>query len=111
MGDLLPALDQVGKGRDFNRGKEAFEVAQCLACHRFGSEGGAAGPDLTAVSSRFKRQDILESILLPSKVISEQYANLTIRTADDVIEGRILQETDDKLIVLPNPLKPEEKVT
>ena len=111
MTDLLPALDAVGHARNFERGKQVFEDAQCLACHRFGNEGGSTGPDLTAVSSRFQRRDILESIIEPSKVISEQFAATTIRKTDgDVLEARILAETDDKLIVLPNALKPEEKL-
>ena len=29
----------------------------------------------------------------------------------DVVSGRILEDKADKLVVLPNPLKPEEKVT
>ena len=111
MTDLDPLMDRVGAGRNFNRGKETFESAQCLACHRFGNEGGAVGPDLTAVSSRFKRHDILESIIEPSKVVSDQYKNTTVRLkSGDVVEGRIIEETDEKLVVQPNPLAPE-KVT
>jgi putative heme-binding domain-containing protein len=111
MEDLEPELAKVGSGRSFKTGKETFEAAQCLNCHKFGNEGGAAGPDLTAVSSRFQRKDVLESIILPSKVISEQYAATTIRTKDgDVVEGRVVEETDEKLVVQPNPLLPE-KVT
>ena len=52
---------------------EAYEAAQCVLCHKFGNDGGAVGPDLTAVSSRFNRHDILESIIEPSKVVSEQF--------------------------------------
>ncbi len=111
MEDLEPELAKVGSGRNFRVGKEVYEAAQCLNCHKFGNEGGAVGPDLTAVSSRFARKDVLESIILPSKVISEQYAATTIRTKDgDVIEGRVVEETDDKLVVQPNQLLPE-KVT
>ena len=96
---------------DFTKGKAVYEEAQCAACHKFGADGGAVGPDLTAVSSRFHRRDILESILLPSKVISEQYMNTIIRTkSGDVQEGRVLEETDAKVVMQPNPLKPD-KVT
>ena len=109
MTDLQPLLDQVGKGRNFERGKEVFESAQCLACHRFGNEGGAAGPDLTAVSSRFARRDILESILEPSKVISEQFMNTTIRTVNSrIVEGRVVEENDEKVVLQPNQLLPEK---
>jgi putative heme-binding domain-containing protein len=109
MEDLEPDLAKVGSGRNFKVGKAVFEEAQCLNCHKFGNEGGAVGPDLTAVSSRFARKDVLESIILPSKVISEQYAATTIRTKDgDVVEGRVVEETNDKVVVQPNQLLPEK---
>jgi len=105
MADFLPALDQVSRNRSFNKGKEAFVAAQCLACHRFGNEGGSTGPDITAVSSRFTRTDILSSIIEPSKVISDQYQNITVtlKNGDDVT-GRLLEETPQKLVMLLDPL-------
>ena len=97
-------LEKVGKGRDFSRGKAAFEAAQCLLCHRYGDQGGAAGPDLTTVATRFKRQDILESITEPSKVVSEQYMSTAFTLKDgNVVAGRISQETGDKVVVMTNP--------
>jgi putative heme-binding domain-containing protein len=85
--------------------------AQCIACHRFGTEGGSVGPELTAVSSRFSRHDVLESIILPSKVISEQYANMIVRyKAGGGVIGRIVEESGDRVIVQPSMLSPE-KVT
>ena len=109
MADLEPQLPRVGHGRNFARGKSVFEEAQCIACHRFGNEGGAIGPDLTAVGSRFGRQQILESILLPSKVIAEQYLDTIIRLkSKEVIIGKVLQESDDSLVIRPNPLKPDD---
>jgi putative heme-binding domain-containing protein len=105
MADITPALEQVSRGRSYNKGKEAFVAAQCLACHRFGNEGGSTGPDITAVSSRFTRTDILSSIIEPSKVISDQYQNITVtlKNGDDVT-GRLLEETPQKLVLLINPL-------
>ena len=110
--DLLPLLDQAGKGRSFEKGRQAFVDAQCLACHRFGNEGGGSGPDLTAVASRFARRDILESITEPSKVVSEQFQNTTVvlKNGDDVT-GRMVDEQKDKLILVPNPLEPNNRVT
>lgn len=103
--DLLPALDQVGKNRSFSKGKEAFAAAQCITCHRFGNEGGAVGADLTAISSRFSRRDILDSIIEPSKVVSEQFQNTTIVKKDgEDVTGRILEESDKSVVLLVNPL-------
>jgi putative heme-binding domain-containing protein len=112
MEDLEPHLPEVSHGRNFDRGEAVFQQAQCIACHRFGNDGGAVGPDLTAVSSRYGRHDILESILLPSKVISEQYMDTIVRLKNkEVINGRVLEETDTTLVIRPNPLKPDERTT
>jgi putative heme-binding domain-containing protein len=110
VSDLEPVLAQASKGRNYNSGKEAYEAAQCILCHKFGSDGGATGPDLTAVSSRFNRHDILDSIIEPSKTVSEQYQNMIIETKDgDQIDGRIIEETNDHVVIQPNPLQPDKQ--
>ena len=82
-----------------------FEQAQCVACHRFDDDGGATGPDLTGSGNRFSPTDVLEAILLPSKVISDQYQTTVIETKDgDSNVGRIAQETEDKVLLQTNPL-------
>jgi len=106
MADIEPSLAEVGKNRNFNKGRDAYEVAQCNQCHRMGNAGGSVGPDLTAVSSRFQRRDILESILEPSKVVSEQYMNTAVRLKNgDTVVGRIVEENNNRLIVQPDALK------
>ena len=65
------------------RGAVLFEKAQCIKCHRYGDRGDTVGPDLTNVSKRFQKKEILESILFPSHVISDQY-----RQPDDRDQGR-----------------------
>jgi putative heme-binding domain-containing protein len=108
MADIQPVLEKVEKGRSFKQGQEAYLAGQCIKCHRFGNEGGAVGPDLTAVASRFSRRDILESILEPSKVISDQYVNEVINTkSGKTVVGRVMDDTPEKLVVQPNPLSPE----
>ena len=105
--DLQPSLGKASKGRDFARGKSTFELAQCALCHRYGDQGGAVAPDLTNVATRFKRQDLLESITEPSKVVSEQYTNAILTMNDgQVAAGRIIQETADKVVIAPNPFDP-----
>jgi putative heme-binding domain-containing protein len=109
MEDLQPLLDEVGKDRSFERGREVYESAQCLQCHKFGAEGGSVGPELTAVSTRFARRDILESILDPSKVIPEQYQATLIKTTDGrIVDGRIVEEDNQKVVVHPNQLLPDK---
>jgi len=111
MADLEPVLSRTDSGRNFASRKTAFHDAQCLLCHRFGNEGGSIGPELTAASSKYTRRDILESILEPSKVISEQYQNYTIVKKDgDAETGRIVDENNDQVVMQPNPLAPERVV-
>jgi putative heme-binding domain-containing protein len=79
--DLLAFVTKGdGKTGDIAKGRKAFEKSQCIKCHKFGKEGEGLGPDLTTLSKRFKRFDILESIYFPSKVISDQYRSTTIVT-------------------------------
>jgi putative heme-binding domain-containing protein len=103
--ELLPAVEQLAPGRNLEKGRQAFAAAQCAACHRFNEEGGSVGPDLTAVTSRFAPRDILESIMEPSKVVSEQYQNTTVFKKDgDDVTGRIVEDTAEKLVIVTNPL-------
>lgn len=80
--ELLAYLekDPRGKQGDAARGRIVFEKAQCMKCHKYGKDGEGIGPDLTTLSKRFKRTDTLESILFPSKVISDQYRSTMIMT-------------------------------
>ncbi|MEX0818285.1 MAG: c-type cytochrome, partial [Pirellulaceae bacterium] len=64
------------------KGEVVFTKAQCAKCHKLGDHGEALGPDLTTVSRRFMRKEVLQSILFPSHVISSQYAAKTIVTTN-----------------------------
>jgi putative heme-binding domain-containing protein len=104
LADIEPLLGQASNGRNFENGKAAFNDAQCILCHRFGNQGGSVGPELTAASSKYTRRDILESILEPSKVVSEQYQNITILTKDgDTVTGRLVDENAEKITLQPSP--------
>ena len=81
-----PSWSRADGRRDFERGRRLYGAVACAACHRFGHEGGGVGPDLTGVAGRFSVRDLLESIVEPSKVISDQYAAVSI--ADEGREGR-----------------------
>lgn len=91
VADLIPIVESgLKERRDFDRGRQLFGVMACAACHRFVNEGGAAGPELTGVVGRFGVRDLLEAIVEPSKVISDQYGAINIHKKDgDVVSGRI----------------------
>src|SRR5262249_39261174 len=73
LDELVPAVESGLKARDYDRGRALFAAAKCFSCHRYDDEGGGLGPDLSGIAGRFNTRDLLESIVLPSKVISDQY--------------------------------------
>lgn len=108
--DLLPSLEQI-KDRSFESGRTAFRQTGCMQCHRFAGEGGSVGPDLSGIGRRLSPRELLESIVLPSKVITEGYATTEIETkSGEVIAGRIERE-DDRVLVMRPPTATEEMVT
>ncbi len=105
--ELIPMIEKNLKNRDFDHGRSMFAAAQCFSCHRYNNEGGSFGPDLTAVSGRFNVRDLLESIVTPSKTISDQYEAVTIATTDgEIVTGRIVNLHGDILTVNTNMLDP-----
>jgi putative heme-binding domain-containing protein len=108
--DLAESLVDVSKGRSFEQGQRMFRDALCIRCHRMRTAGDVLGPDLTSVSRRFSRKDILESIIFPSKVVAEKYRNVQIVTTEGkVITGQIIPGGDYRsptLRLFTDPLKP-----
>jgi putative heme-binding domain-containing protein len=96
------------KAGNAEAGRALFDK-HCGICHRFGGIGKDVGPDLTTITSRFKRKDILESILWPSKVISDQYQSEMFELQDGkVVTGVIVRESAAAVLVrtAENPDKP-----
>jgi putative heme-binding domain-containing protein len=109
MADLVPVAEKGMAKRDFNRGRAMYAAAQCAACHRFDGDGGAFGPDLTGVSGRFNVRDLLESIVEPSKVISDQYVSTTLHLANGKdVTGRVVDEKPDRVRLVTDGLKPDQ---
>jgi putative heme-binding domain-containing protein len=96
-----------GAPRDLARGARLFVEVGCAQCHRFGTNGGIAGPDLTGVGGRFDRRALLESILEPSRVVAEVYRTVTVTLKSGAIhEGRILEEDATTILLATNPVDP-----
>jgi putative heme-binding domain-containing protein len=112
LAELNTIVEQGLKDRDFDRGRALFAAANCFACHRYDNEGGAVGPDLTQLAGRFSAREILESVVEPSKVISDQYQAVTIVTEDGKsVTGRIVNLSNNNLMVSTNMLEPGSLTT
>jgi putative heme-binding domain-containing protein len=104
LAELVSFAEPKLKGRDFKNGQKMYAAARCVVCHRFNGEGGATGPDLSQVAGRFNLKDLCESIVEPSKVISDQYrASVVSTNKGKEYVGRIIAETKDALTILLDP--------
>lgn len=107
VADLISDVAGRMKERDFGNGKKMFTVTGCYKCHRFAGSGGIVGPDLTAVGRRFNDQNMLESLIEPSKVVSDQYeATMFLTASGKQVVGRVVNLNGDTLMVSENMLDP-----
>jgi putative heme-binding domain-containing protein len=110
--DEVVALTSNGlSGRDFANGQAMYQSIMCAICHRFNGEGGSIGPDLTGSGNRYTMRDLVENIIDPSKVISDQYDSHEITKKDgSSILGRISVEENGKVFVMANPFAPSDQI-
>lgn len=96
MQEILEYLDSdEARAADSARGKLVYAKVQCASCHKFDGHGDAVGPDLTSVSRRFHRKEILQSTLFPSHVISDQYASKSVITLDGLTYTGLVAESEN----------------
>ena len=111
--DLEPLLAKMdAKTRNRESAKDVLVRTQCVFCHRVSSDptlpAGVFGPDLTLVSARFGRKDLLDHILNPSKFIDEKFRLVTVTTSDGkTISGSLESEDDERVVLKLNPLAAE----
>lgn len=73
---------------------------QCLKCHTIQGVGGAVGPDLSMIGKKASKENLHESILLPSKAIADQYLTWIVETkAGLVVSGLIIEDTPEHLLL------------
>src|SRR5262245_51502060 len=71
-----------------------------MSCHRFNGKGERIGPDLSAVSQRFTRKEILESVIYPNQVVSDQYASQVVTAQGKTYTGIAARNPDGGMTVL-----------
>ncbi|MEX0769626.1 MAG: c-type cytochrome [Balneolaceae bacterium] len=93
--------------RDFEQGRNAFFATGCASCHRFDGFGGNIGPDLGTVGSRFSTHGLLEKIIDPNVLISDQYSSSRVTlTNGDTVVGLVVERGDEMEIYTRDPDTP-----
>jgi len=81
-------------------GRAIYLENGCAACHRIGGEGGELGPDLSRIGARLTREQLLESLLDPSRTLAPGFAMHRIGTEDgDEWLGRLVEESEERLVL------------
>ena len=107
--ELLSFLDsKEGTAGSPSRGAQVFHDAQCMNCHRFNGKGERIGPDLSTVSQRFTRKEVLESIIYPNQVVSDQYASKVVTAGGKTYTGIAAKNADGGMTVLQSDGKKAE---
>ena len=99
---------------DAARGAVVFFQQQlaCSKCHSVGSETQSTlGPDLTRIDRETTDESLVESILLPSKVIRKGFESVTIELTDGTTRNGLLIERTPQKVVFRDVARNGEIVT
>ena len=114
LGTSIDPQEILELAGDSKRGRNLFlntAHVQCKNCHQVRKQGKAIGPDLSEIGKKNSREQLLESMMFPSKRIDPKYAmQLVETTAGKVITGllvksgfkeTILKDSQGKSIRIP----------
>ena len=105
--DLLKGQSVDFVQADLENGKEIFAAAQCFKCHRVQGQGGIVGPDLTNAGRRFNTRDLLETLIDPSKEVSDQYQATIFQMVDGrTVSGRVVNLNGKNYMVQEDMINP-----
>jgi putative membrane-bound dehydrogenase-like protein len=100
----LPSPAELAKRQgDAKRGEAVFKASlrgesQCLRCHTVRGVGGNIGPDLSMVGKKGSKENLFESVLLPSKAIADQHVQWKVDTVDmKSVIGLLVAESDTQI--------------
>jgi putative heme-binding domain-containing protein len=98
---LAEALDLAAKTHgDPRRGERLFTELSCVACHTVRAGEPAKGPFLGTIAQTYRRRDLAEQVLVPSKVIAKGYTTNVLALKDGrQVEGFVVRETPEALTV------------
>lgn len=105
---LLPLADYqsfaLARPGNAYHGKTIFldvNGVNCIRCHRMSGQGALIGPELTDVGSKQSREQLIESVLYPSKVILDGYQQVFFKMKDDDdYSGIIRSETPEAITII-----------
>jgi quinoprotein glucose dehydrogenase len=102
-GDLLASYQSSLQGGDVITGRRIFfqsQTGQCMRCHAYDDMGGNVGPSMNGIGRKLSRQELLESLVDPSKRIAPGYGMVTLELAGGKrVIGVLSEENTESLLV------------
>lgn len=104
--ELADIAIEQGKTR---RGKKVFyeSAAACFACHDPPKGVARLGPDLAKLTTKLTPEQLVESILRPSKLIDKDFAQVSVLDVKGKVHTGIRISENDREIALRNLAEPE----
>ena len=82
------------------RGEQLFTSARCVICHTVAKGQPLKGPYLGNIARTYKRKELAESILLPSKTIAQGFQTNVFEMLDGkTFTGYVTLEAADKVVI------------
>ena len=88
----------VASKGDVKRGEQVFALLGCAKCHDIKPTEALRGPYLPNVAKTYKRDQLTEAVLMPSKSIAQGFVQNVFRLDDDrVVSGFVTKESPEKI--------------
>ncbi len=94
---VTKAVEEKG---DIELGAVLFERMNCVKCHTTRQDQPPRGPFLGTIANTYKRKDLAEAILIPSKTLAQGFVTNVFALDDGkVVTGFVVTEAADKVTI------------
>lgn len=103
MGNSVNVDQLLALAGDRQAGRRLFfesKTMRCKNCHKVGELGGNFGPNLTKLSKQRSREQILESIIAPSKKIDPKFQLMLLETKKGRVHNGLIEKRTNEQITL-----------
>ncbi|WP_150452140.1 HEAT repeat domain-containing protein [Arenibacter lacus] len=109
-GNSLDAYKETLNGGNRWAGYQYFNnnsAGQCVRCHSINGQGGTVGPPMDTIGNILSRQQLLESLILPSARLAPGYGTVTLTLKEgQVVTGILERENEDEIILRTSDAEP-----
>jgi putative heme-binding domain-containing protein len=80
----------------------AHSAANCMNCHRVGSEGRDVGPELSLIGRKYAPEALLDQIMRPAAAVAHDYVPHVVETQDKGYVVGFIRRDDERGIEMKN---------